>query len=160
MPLPGSVPQLHRCNQRTSVLITGDGSQPEGGGHDAECASTTGAPDRMLRPAGQQLAREQAIKQIQRKRRFWTGAAWSGIGMIILVIIWALTEYHNAGGWPTSGFSQSSVFSTTCGTSGSSTRSAAPWARCSWLRAHWSVYRPRTITESQIKREIERQNRA
>jgi hypothetical protein len=24
----------------------------------------------------------------------------------------------------------------------------------------WSVYRPRTITESQIKREIERQNRA
>ena len=28
-------------------------------------------------------------------------------GMAILVIIWAFTEYHNAGGWPTHGFSQS-----------------------------------------------------
>jgi len=31
--------------------------------------------------------------------------------MLILVIIWAMSEYHNAGGWcqrPTQGFSQSS----------------------------------------------------
>jgi hypothetical protein len=28
--------------------------------------------------------------------------------MVILVLIWALSEYHNAGGWPTRGFSQSS----------------------------------------------------
>ena len=33
--------------------------------------------------SSEQLAREQAIKQIERKRRFWTGAAWSGIDMII-----------------------------------------------------------------------------
>ena len=28
--------------------------------------------------------------------------------MIILAVIWATAEYHNAGGWPTGGFSQSS----------------------------------------------------
>jgi nucleotide-binding universal stress UspA family protein len=28
--------------------------------------------------------------------------------MVLLTVIWALTEYHNAGGWPTQGFSQSS----------------------------------------------------
>jgi hypothetical protein len=30
------------------------------------------------------------------------------VGMIVLTAIWAFSEYHNAGGWPTSGFSQSS----------------------------------------------------
>ena len=95
------------CNQRTSVLIIRDGSQPEGGVTMPNVIDDRGAgPD--AQGGREQLAREQAIKQIQRKRRFWTGAAWSGIGMVILVIIWALTEYHNAGGWPTSGFSQSS----------------------------------------------------
>ena len=73
-------------------------------------------------PAAEQLAREQAIKQIERKRRFWTGAAWSGIGMLILVIIWAMTEYHNAGGWPRD--SARVQGSMTCGITGSSTRSA------------------------------------
>ena len=28
--------------------------------------------------------------------------------MVILAVIWAFAEYHNAGGWPTNGFSQSS----------------------------------------------------
>jgi hypothetical protein len=54
------------------------------------------------------LAREQAIKQIERKRRFWISTAVSTLGMLILAAIWALTEYHNAGGWPSQGFSQSS----------------------------------------------------
>ena len=53
------------------------------------------------RPPRSSSPGEQAIKQIEWKRRFWTGAAWSGIGMLILVIIWAMTEYHNTGGWPT-----------------------------------------------------------
>jgi hypothetical protein len=55
-----------------------------------------------------QLARRQAIKQIERKRRYWVSTAISGVGMILLVVIWAVGEYHNAGGWPTQGFSQSS----------------------------------------------------
>jgi hypothetical protein len=47
----------------------------------------------------EQLARQQAIKQMQRKRRFWISTvAWSVI-MIFLVVIWATGEYHNAGGW-------------------------------------------------------------
>jgi hypothetical protein len=28
--------------------------------------------------------------------------------MIVLVVIWATSEYHNAGGWPVDGLSQSS----------------------------------------------------
>lgn len=61
------------------------------------------APD-----AGDALARQQAIKQIERKRHFWISTALSAIGMMVLTLIWALSEYHNAGGWPTDGFSQSS----------------------------------------------------
>ena len=57
---------------------------------------------------GGQLAREQALKQIERRRRFKISSVIGAIGMMLLVVIWALTEYHNAGGWPTQGFSQSS----------------------------------------------------
>ena len=68
-----------------------------------------------------QFAREQAIKQIERKRHYWISTAVATMGMLVLAVIWAIGEYHNAGGWPTQGFSQSSG-SITCGTSGSSTR--------------------------------------
>jgi 2TM domain-containing protein len=54
------------------------------------------------------LAREQAIKQIKRRRDFRVRLAASGMAMVVLVAIWAISEYHNAGGWPTQGFSQSS----------------------------------------------------
>jgi hypothetical protein len=57
---------------------------------------------------GDSLARQQAVKQIERKRRFWIGAAMGTLAMIVLTLIWAFSEYHNAGGWPTDGFSQSS----------------------------------------------------
>ena len=30
------------------------------------------------------------------------------LGVILPVVIWAISEYHTAGGWPTHGFSQSS----------------------------------------------------
>jgi hypothetical protein len=61
------------------------------------------APD-----AGDALTRQQAIKQIERKRHLWISAALGAIAMMVLTLIWALSEYHNAGGWPTDGFSQSS----------------------------------------------------
>jgi hypothetical protein len=51
-------------------------------------------------PASEKLARQEAIKQIERRRRFKVSMVVSGLGMIILVAIWAMTEYHNAGGWP------------------------------------------------------------
>lgn len=107
-------------------------------------------------PAAEQLAREQAIKQIERKRRFWTGAAWSGIGMLILVIIWAMAEYHNAGGWPAQGFSQSSGIHDVW-------NYWIAYPLGAWVlllvAGAWGVYRPKTISESQIKREMERQAR-
>ncbi len=49
----------------------------------------------------EQLAREQAIEQIERKRRYWISTAISFVGLLIVVAIWAIGEYHNAGGWPT-----------------------------------------------------------
>jgi 2TM domain-containing protein len=58
-------------------------------------------------PGDEQL-REMAVKQIKRKRRFYRRAVSCAAVGIFLVIIWAISEYNNAGGWPTDGFSQSS----------------------------------------------------
>jgi len=101
-----------------------------------------------------QLARQQAIQQIERRRRFWIRATVGTLGMILLVIIWALTEYHNAGGWPTSGFSQSSgihdvwnywiIYP------------AIAWVLLTAADAWW-VFGRKPISENEIKREIERQ---
>ena len=52
--------------------------------------------------------RELAVKQIERKRRFQMRAFGGTAASVVLVIIWAMTEYSNAHGWPTNGFSQSS----------------------------------------------------
>jgi hypothetical protein len=103
---------------------------------------------------GDGAARERAIKQIERRRRFHIEAVVSALGMAILVALWALTEYHNAGGWPTSGFSQSSgihdvwnywiVYP------------VGAWLVILAARA-WRVYGKKAISESEIKKEIERQ---
>jgi hypothetical protein len=102
----------------------------------------------------EQLTRQQAIKQIERKRRFWAGTATAGIGMIILAAIWAVTEYHNAGGWPTAGFSQSSGIPNVW-----NSWIIYPFMAWALLTAAsaWSVYGRRPISENEIKREIERQ---
>ncbi len=102
----------------------------------------------------EELARQQAIKQIERRRHFRIEAVASAIGMAILVAIWAISEYHNAGGWPTQGFSQSSgihdvwnywiVYP------------IGAWVLILGARAR-SVYGHKPISESEIKREIERQ---
>jgi hypothetical protein len=109
-------------------------------------------------PAGAgQLAREQAIRQIERKRRYWISTVVSTLGMLILAAIWAITEYHNAGGWPTQGFSQSSgihdVWNIWI------IYPAIAWA---FVTAAFGlgVYLRKPISESQIKREIERQSRS
>lgn len=101
-----------------------------------------------------QLAREQAIRQIERKRRYWISTAVSTIGMLVLAAIWAITEYHNAGGWPTQGFSQSSgipdVWNIWI------IYPAIAWAFLT-VAFGLGVYLRKPISESQIKREIERQ---
>jgi hypothetical protein len=106
-------------------------------------------------PAGRdQRARQEAIKQIERRRRFWASAIWSGIGMAVLVVIWAVTEYHNAGGWPTQGFSQSSGIQDVW-------NFWIIYPLGAWLlitAAHaWYVYGSKPISEGEIKREMERQ---
>ena len=102
-----------------------------------------------------QAARERAIKQIERRRRYWISTIWSGIAMLILVAIWAAAEYHNAGGWPVHGFSQSSGI-------------PGVWNYWivypvgAWLlavAAHtWAVFGNKPISEGEIEREIERQS--
>jgi hypothetical protein len=51
-----------------------------------------GQPDAPA--AGDQLARQEAIKQIERRRRFWVRATVGTVGAIVLAVIWALAEYQ------------------------------------------------------------------
>lgn len=103
---------------------------------------------------GAQLARQEAIKRIERRRRFRLSTVASAIGMAMLVAIWATTEYHNAGGWPTQGFSQSSgihdVWNSWI------IYPAIAWVALTVTHA-WFVYGRRPISEREIEREIERQ---
>jgi 2TM domain len=102
----------------------------------------------------QAVARQQAIKQIERKRHFQISAVVSAVGLIFLVIIWALSEYHNAGGWPTHGFSQSSGIHDVW-----NLWIIYPIMGVGLLLAAqgWSVYLRKPISESQIRHETERQ---
>jgi phosphate/sulfate permease len=101
-----------------------------------------------------EFARQQAIRQIERRRRFTISTAATAVGAIILVAIWATSEYHNAGGWPTRGFSQSSgvhdvwnfwiiypLIAMVLATAGHA----------------WFVYGRKPISETEVRREIERQ---
>ena len=54
------------------------------------------------------LTRQQATKKLKARRLFKISTASAAVGVTLLVPIWAITEYRNAGGWPTSGFSQRS----------------------------------------------------
>ena len=118
---------------------------------DAKVPAVVAAP---AQEASKQLARQQAIRQIERRRRFKISTAATALGVIILVAIWATSEYHNAGGWPTHGFSQSSgihdvwnfwiiypLIALVLATAGHA----------------WFVYGRKPISETEVEREIERQ---
>ena len=66
------------------------------------------AVDAVARSENERELREPAVKQLERKRRFRMHAISSAVAGAVLIVIWAITEYSNAGGWPTNGFSQSS----------------------------------------------------
>ncbi len=97
--------------------------------------------------------RELAIKQIERRRRFRIRSFSASVASIVLVIIWAISEYNNAGGWPTEGFSQSS---------------SIPHVWNIWIIYPllaigvavaidaWNTFRRKPITEGEIRREIDR----
>jgi hypothetical protein len=101
-----------------------------------------------------QLARQQAIMRIERRRRFKVSTAVSAVGMAMLVVIWAMSEYHNAGGWPTHGFSQSSGIRDVW-----NFWIVYPLGAWVFITAAvgWNVYLRKPISESDIKREIDRQ---
>jgi 2TM domain len=111
--------------------------------------------DSSLSSDREKLARQEAIKQIERRRRFKVSTVVSGLGMIILVAIWSMTEYHNAGGWPVNGFSQSSGIHDVW-----NFWIVYPVGAWVFLTAAFGlgVYRRRSISESDIKREMERQS--
>jgi hypothetical protein len=98
-----------------------------------------------------QLARQQAVQQARARRLFKVSTASAGVGVTVLVPIWAVTEYRHAGGWPTRGFSQ---------------RPGIPGVWNMWIiypflayalmtAGHgWFVYARKPIPCSEIEREI------
>ena len=100
--------------------------------------------------------RELALKQIDRKRRFFMRAVSAAVATVALVAIWAITEYNNAGGWPTNGFSQSS---------------SIPHEWNIWIiypvlgivlllaLDAWRTFTHKPVTEDQIRREMDRLSR-
>jgi len=113
-----------------------------------------GAPVVVVRPEGdEEEVRKLAVEQIERKRRFYTRAFGAGAVAVLLVIIWALTEYHNANGWPANGFSQSSgVYHTWNSWIVYPIIGLSLFVAIDWLQ----TYRRRPITEDEIRREVDR----
>jgi hypothetical protein len=112
-----------------------------------------GSPD--IASGGEARAREQAVRQIEQRRRFQGQVVGTAVGLVVLAVIWAISEYHNAGGWPTAGFSESSGIPNVW--NNWIIYPALAWLV--WLVARgWSVYRRRPISEDEIRREMQRQS--
>ncbi|MDQ3778577.1 MAG: 2TM domain-containing protein [Actinomycetota bacterium] len=107
---------------------------------------------RATRTAGdEQRLREVAVERIKRRRNLRLHALAHVVGSLFLIVVWATTEYNNAGGWPT-GFR-----------TGRMNHDWDPWivypliAGTLALAVHaWSVYGRDPATEEQIGREVER----
>ena len=115
-------------------------------------------PQAESTPTGnpEEIARRQAIEQIERRRHFHFEMAASAVGMLILTAIWAMSEYHNAGGWPSDGFSESSGIPHVW-------NYWIIYPLIAWLlimaaRAR-AVYGHKPISEDEIRRELDRQSR-
>ncbi len=105
---------------------------------------------------GERLARRQAIRQIGRRRQFWFWAAMGTLGMIIVTVGWAFSQYHTAGGWPTHGFTQSSWPPVPNVWNGWIIWPAMVWVLATAGYA-WFVYGNKPVSESEIEREMQRQ---
>ena len=87
------------------------------------------------------LLRAQAREQVERVHTFKLHLVASFIGMLLLTCIWAITEYHNSGGWP-------HHFSESSGTPGT-WNDWIIWPWLAWgtlglLLLEWYVYNRRT----------------
>jgi hypothetical protein len=92
-----------------------------------------------------------ARDRIRRRRNFVTHLFAHVVGSLFLFVVWATTEYHNAGGWPT-GFR-----------TGRQNHDWDPWimypliAGTLALGVHWWIaFNRRPVTEEEIMREAAR----
>ena len=95
--------------------------------------------------------RARAVRAIERRRRFHAHAGFQALLLGLLAVVWAVSEYHNAGGWP-SGFR-----------TGRQAQDWDPWIIYPVLVAvtavgvhAWHVFGRKEITESEIRRELAR----
>ena len=120
----------------------------------SEPSSVPYSPSDAL-PTGDESARRDAIKRIERKRRFWLHTGIGALAMLLLVAVWASAEYHNAGGWPTQGFSQSSGIHDVW--NGWIIYPAIAFLFITAVRA-WLVFGPtKPVSEEDIEQEMRRQ---
>ncbi|MFI5051357.1 MAG: hypothetical protein ACHQBP_00300 [Acidimicrobiales bacterium] len=105
-------------------------------------------------PTDDAAARQLAIRRIAIRRRFVREAVTSALGMILLMAVWATSEYHNAGGWPIHGFSQSSSIHDVWNLW--IIYPVGGWLLILSSRA-WYVLGGRPISEREIQRELTRQ---
>jgi hypothetical protein len=79
--------------------------------------------------------RERSIEQITPRRQFQRELFGAALAIVILFLTWTLFEYHNVGGSPTQGFSQSSgihnVWNSWVWNS---------WVWNSWVSNYWLVF--------------------
>jgi 2TM domain len=122
----------------------------------SQLITTDHKPTSDLKPpaiSNEDELRALAVKQLERVRSFKLHLAASFIGMLLLTAIWAFSEYHNAGGWPSDGFSQSSSIPHVW-------NDWIIWPWMAWIfvmavRAY-AVFRHRPASEAEIQREMDR----
>jgi hypothetical protein len=92
-----------------------------------------------------------ALERIKRRRNFQIHLVAHLIGSLFLAVVWAVTEYHNAGGWPT-GFR-----------TGRMNHDWDPWimypliAGTLAVAVHaWIAFGREPTTEADVRREVER----
>ena len=112
---------------------------------------------KLTAASGEEELRVRAVKQVERVRSFKLHLVASFLGMLLLACIWAIAEYHNAGGWPSDGFSQSSGVSHVW-------NDWIIWPLIAWVfimavRAY-TVFVHRPASEVDIQREIARIKRS
>ncbi len=107
----------------------------------------------VIDESDEQQVREMAIKQIEQERRFHKHVVQYAIVSVLLVIAWVISEYNNADGWPTKGFSESS---------------GTPHVWNSWIIypvvvmaallaiEAWNTYRRKPITEREVRSQMDR----
>jgi hypothetical protein len=138
-------------HESSRVILVTSAHQREKG--DAMTTQTRHDPSEVVDTGDEERVRDLAVKQIERKRRFMARGFSALLAAVVLVAIWAVSEYNNAGGWPTGGFSQSSGIHHVW-----NDWIIYPLIGIALFVAldAWHTYVRKPITENEIRREMER----